>query len=322
MDKKRNSIKGYAAIFRTLALIVTLTACAATIISVYLQLREANPHIDVILQSNQNLTNLPQIPQLKADFRFGERSVYDLWQSRLTLVNSGKKTIIGGGQQKNIVKDSIVLGIRKGFSLLQLQMDSADFPVAAKKVDDSHFSISFLQWRQNETINLTVFLERTDRNASAPSFKSEDRDLIDGDIVFLDTSNITSRQRKAILDRLPPALANGFRICVGAILGGIAVLSVMAFISETRSFMPLYSWRRRYFEEFRRMVAKEFPTEVDEIISDPFSARQEVWKKFSPKPKGQNALTEGKAWSYAIFVLVILLLVVSSIAGIASMIVV
>lgn len=320
-DKEPGFFKSYTGILRTLGVIVTLTACVATIGGFYFQIRQANPRIDVILQSNQNLTYLPQIPQLKADFRFDERPVRDLWQSRLTLLNSGRKTIIGEGQQKNIVRDAIVLGVSKGFNLLQLQTESADFSTVVKKIDESHFSISFLQWRRNETINLTVYLERTDRNIPAPSFLSEDRHLIDGDIVFLDASILRSRQPKTLLDHLNPTIAAMFRGCVLAILSGVAALSVWACFMETREYLGAHEWRRRYFGQFKEMVIKEFPTKMDEILAAPFSAPREVWKKFSPEPKTKNTLSEGKTLNYAIFVLVVLLLFLSSLAGMAGLIV-
>ena len=144
-DKDSNAFKIFPGLLQTIGLIVALVASVATLASVWLQVRKASPHVDVILQSAQNLTNLPQIPQLKAEFKFDQRSVSDLWQVRVSLLNSGRKTLIGEGPQKNIVKDAIIIAVNSGFDLLQLQTDSADFPNEVEKADGSHFSVSFLQ---------------------------------------------------------------------------------------------------------------------------------------------------------------------------------
>ncbi len=231
LSKEKVSTGSRLNLLQTLGLLIAICASIATIINLAIQIRKTSrPQLEIIMRSVQNLTNLPNIPNLKADYAFDGRPVSDLWQVRLFISNSGNKTIISEGSQKNILKDSVIISVCKGFRLLQLQQDSTDLPNKLEKIDDWHFATTFLQWRPGETVITTLYLERTDINKIRPSFISEERYLIDGDVTFIDECVSSPLVKKPVLDRIPYLYATALRSLSIVVFIGLFLVSILIFI--------------------------------------------------------------------------------------------
>lgn len=320
IDVEHSSPKKLRSLIQTIGIVITLLASLATLASLWFQVRQSKLRIDAVTQYVQNLTNLPKVPQLTASFKFAERDVADLWQLKLVLSNTGNKTLIGEGPQKNIVKDALVFSVSDGFELLDIQTDTTTFPNEIKKLDSTSFTCRFLQWRPNESSALILYLERKDIAKKMPHIEMGERFILDGDVYFIDAI-AGAHQPKPVLDYTPGLVANTLRVFSCIVVGLLALLFIVILFVSMREVVQFSSWKKKHFEHFSEFVRREFPDEADLILEKPSSAKSHVWDKYTgEKPTVKNIIFEGDkqkrtAFVFSIFMILLILALLGAIFG-------
>lgn len=295
--------------FQTAGVVITVLASLASVVSVWYQIRRAAPEITVALTDIQNLTKPPKVSELTARYEFGGKQVTDLWQVKVTLINTGKRTIIGEGPQKNIIRDSVNISLKPGFTILNLETDEMSFPNDLRAVDGTGFCMKFLQWRPKEDVKITLYLERIKTDVTAPELTAPERYLLDGDILFLDS--LPKPEKRPLISTFPAVLITPARVFSFVCLGLVLLLLIFIVISVTYDWVKYYWWYRSNYSDFSNFVNKEFPVIAKTILDNPTKATKEVREKYTGvNPPTANILIEGdkKVWGFFIFYVVMFVL--------------
>ncbi|HMX43195.1 MAG TPA: hypothetical protein PKB12_05725, partial [Elusimicrobiota bacterium] len=190
MSKFTGFLSDIASIIHKATIPFTFLLAIYSLLTIINQFHKPNPEISVAVASIDQITSLPQVTDLRAEFKFKGRLVRDLWRVRLRTCNSGKSTIIGEGDHKNLIHDSLPIHIDKSFDLIGFEIEQKDFQLAVSKFEPNAIQFKFLQWKTNEAFSTLLFLERksSDRKITPEIFKCE-RELEKGDIIIIDASN-------------------------------------------------------------------------------------------------------------------------------------
>ncbi len=121
------------------------------------------------------LTKLPAIDGLKANFHFKDSLVTNLWRVKYMITNIGTKTIIGEGAQRNIIDNELKLYFNDSITILDIQIGNTNFPIELLNA-----KLSFKQWRPKEFIEVVAFVEPTTK--ANPIMQIDERDIIDGKV--------------------------------------------------------------------------------------------------------------------------------------------
>ena len=150
------------------------------------------------------LTKLPAIEGLKANFHFKDSLVTNLWRVKYIITNSGTKTIIGEGAQRNIIENKLKLYFKDSVSTLDIQICNANFPIELLKD-----RLSFKQWRSKEFIEVIAFVEP--KTKDNPTLHIDERDLIDGKVFYSVYLTNEKKKENKLVDFLPLWLSNGLK---------------------------------------------------------------------------------------------------------------
>lgn len=231
---------------------IALLASLATIV-LWWQSEKPHPEINAVITNSENLTNLPTVTGLGAKFTFQDRDVNDLWRTKITITNTGNETIISEGNNKNIIGDEILFTVPTDFEILNLQMDSNDFPCEVKQINAQTFSLKFLQWREKETLAIVLFLEKKTLESREPSINTPERILINGDILI---NNISSGQKitTSLLTRLTPDNAKTIQNILTVIFVIIDLFLLILLAAYLRDLFKFWKWIILYYSRFKKLV--------------------------------------------------------------------
>jgi hypothetical protein len=234
-----------------------LVAVAIAVLQL-LQMRPPQRVITCLVPSSSELTAVARSPDLSAAFTFRGKNVEHLWKVTLDCTNTGDSTIVGEGQGKNILQDSILLSFPENTSILASEVDSkdpTDLPVIPSVIPPNTVSLTFSQWRKNERVVLSYYVE-TPANVPRVTPRSTRRDILDG---FVSVSEVRGTDEVAndtrwISPRLPPnlrALVDGVGRSFAAVLGALVLLiSVFVTVESVQYFL----WRRSNQSKFREFL--------------------------------------------------------------------
>lgn len=285
-SKSKSSLIRFWDLFQKLAIIIALLASLATVISVWLQIRQPATKIDVLIES-EHLTAIPQIPDLRAEFSFRDKLVSDLWRLSVRITNTGDKTIIGEGQLKNLLGNQVSLFVPNGYEILGIQVDSASFPVEVTQLTERSFSMRFAQWRRRESLRLTIYLQRLPQADDKPSLYSEDRPILDGDVLIRDVTNQIDTTKTPLLDRLNPVLANTLRIVSVIVLLLLTAFCFYLLIKELWGIWKFLDWQSKYYDDFMKFVRSKYGEYSEEKLKSwksdfvLWDLDDALWKEFS-----------------------------------------
>lgn len=244
----------------TAAIIAALTSLVG-LVNFGRQMLDSGPALTLFLLSRERLTAIPEVPGLVSEFRFDNRPVKDLWKMRLRLQNTGRKTIVFDGPNRNIVRGDIELTIAPIFELLGRQIESNPQAIKMEAAGTNGYAFSSLQWRRDEQITFSVFLERKDlAQTPGPASFAFERVLVDGEITVADATVEQSGPARPILDRIAPGVASTVRLMLYVFLGLVgaagAMLAIIAPYFVYRDARKKLQWRKNYLTESRIHLKK------------------------------------------------------------------
>lgn len=263
------------------------------------------PRLTVSVTKKEQLTVLPQIPFLKAEFSLRDRPVKDLWRVDLKFVNTGSATLIGDGTRKNIFSDHIPIYIGAGFDLIDLVSEDKGFGAVIQKGIGNSLNLRFLQWRNGESMTATLYLERTNGTVSTgTNLFSAPRAIIDGDLEFIDASNEVGS--KPLVDYLPAGLATFVRLLIYGIAALVMVGAIAAGISTTKEFFrdrQQLLWQRNYLSKAKaHLQGRLSKSELELLLGGYRMSNAENQKKFEEAWRGfDGPMPDSHRWLNAKF---------------------
>ena len=136
--------------FGMVSMVVGLVALLATVVSVGIVLRAEKTEVAAQVLANDELTMYPAVAELKGYFTYADEEVAHLWKVRVKFVNSGDKTVIGMGNQKNILGEGLNFVFPDDTRILRIEEESETFQSNVEQMEQNHFQIQFSQWRSGE----------------------------------------------------------------------------------------------------------------------------------------------------------------------------
>lgn len=157
--------------------------------------------IEVQTINNETLTTRPTDNNLTAQYFFNNIPISRLEKMHFLIKNIGNRTIIGQGNQKDLLLESLPFYIEnnenKNYKILDIEIINIDSPCTLELDSLSNFNLSFKQWESDEYVEIIAYIQ----NNSAlqfPKFLISERDILETEIIY--TQFQIKNERKKIID--------------------------------------------------------------------------------------------------------------------------
>ncbi len=207
---------------KTIAIVVSLVVGLYTLYNyinndkVVIELQEINTKL---------LTSSSGVKELTAEYFYNDSiCVNNLWLIQYVIRNTGDITIVGEGANCNLIGDGIKLyfGNHKVLSLSITKENNSAYL-------DSN-TLLFKQWRQNEFVEISAFIESEDR----PDLRISDRDIKDSRIDYTTYVSTSTANPNQIIRYIPDYLVKSIRLFY-CIFCGIMLAATIAASFQTKN---------------------------------------------------------------------------------------
>ena len=225
-------------------------------------------------------------PELKAQYFYKESYVKNLWKVIVTMENVSKKTLIGVGQHKNILYDSLKLNINPTVLLLDTRLISADF-WHQMRIETSQFNILFNQWRKNEKIKYSFFYQAINSKIvdkqilQAPTA----RQIIDGEFVFdIVLPNQLELDNKGTSQFIFSPLLTKIGYFIAVFLGGSITLVILLMLTVSPfEYYKVQQWKKKNYKNYLNYIGNKFKIDSDQYLTyreEPTELPNQYWEEF------------------------------------------
>ncbi|WP_452218361.1 hypothetical protein [Lacinutrix undariae] len=270
-------------IIKNLVTIVTIVAGIVAILSFVYQIKSNNPKLEVLEISNDNLTNLPKVKNLKSNFYYKDSLITNLWKLNASIKNISSKTIIGKGTNKNIIDKNLVFKLNNGFKLIDFNINETDFPNGVS-IQDNEIEFNFTQWRKDEKIEVTIYAEQISGENNELELLINEREIVDG-IVEHRKINQPEEKDSRIIDLFPTPLASVL-FWIGIIFYGFFLLILpIGLVIEINKYVNYQKWKRNWLNSFNEKISTLHTDGEILITYKPENTPVRIWEKLDiPKP--------------------------------------
>lgn len=296
---------------------IAIAASIITIIAFWIQVKPVKLELTIDNYYLSTPTNIAVVPSLIGSFKFEGKEVKDLYVASVQFINTGDSTIIGEGSRKNIIKESLSFALPPTYKILSVHEFDSPISVGIEVKDENKFNIKLSQLRKDERFILKIYAEKEYKNNIDFSVYSVNRDLVDGNIVSIDTfrNNYSKNNLTQIFGRNTRTV-----LTYGAISLSISMLLYLLFSYELIiDKVRLSNWKKKNELKFGEYVDNEFSSlshvERDLIKNDPSLVSEKIWERF----EGDSADTINlifKSYTASIFAVVLLCSLALGIAAI------
>ncbi len=270
-------------IIKNLVTIVSIIAGFAAVLSFIYQVKSNNPKLEILEISNDNLTNLPKVKNLKSDFYYKDSLITNLWKLNASIKNISSKSIIGKGTNKNIIENNLTFRLNNGFKLIDFNINETDFPNEAS-VQNDEIKLNFTQWRQDEQIDVTIYAEQISNENEELELLINEREIVDGVVGYRKISQPQEKDSR-IIDLFPSPLATVL-FWIGIVFYGFFIFILpIGLVIEVYKYVNYQKWKRNWLSSFNEKIAN---LESDGEITTSYKPENtpiRIWEKLDiPKP--------------------------------------
>ncbi len=240
------------------------------IIIAYQSLRPKNAIIQAKVVNTTEITNSLKMGDIKSVTTYKDNQVEKLWIQNIIVSNEGSKTIIGIGNNKNIVSDSsIYIEYQNSKPLYVQKVAKKDDFSTNVKVENNKIKIYFEQWREGESIELSVFLEtnKETNSITLPNFGK--RFIVDGEnnvIQDKDKDSISYLERWKNNNSTLYQIIKWVSVLLSFLFLFVCLLSLFLL---NKHFLPYLYWKMKYDSSFKVFIQQEeLIKKVKEIAKD------------------------------------------------------
>ena len=257
--------------------IVAIFAGIATIIGFYTQYTSHNPIIEIKSVTTDKLTDLPNVDGLKAHFLFKDSTVNSLWKLNYIISNSGNEVIIGEGNKKNIIKDSLTFQLPENFKILDFYISNSGFPFE-KNYTKNKIRLKFMQWKPNENFDLAIYAEQLN-NSKGPLLTTDDREIIGGTVNYTTLQKV-KEEIKPLFLYLPKFLQPIFW-WFGFISFGLVIIVIpIIWIVELIKNVKFNRWFKNYSALYNDWMNKLVELKKIQSSVTPKSLPKHLWSEY------------------------------------------
>ncbi len=275
-------------VIQKIGIILAILASLATLIGIYIQFfHKKTPEIELQVLNVEELSKSLNIEGFESHFIYKGDTVQKLWNIRFKLINSGQVTIISNGPSSNTLSEKIILEFEKESKIVNYNIEKNNSSILLSKLDSTDLSISFDQWRPNESVVFSVYVKAltTEYDLKFPKFQK--RYLIDGDVNVVDYSKVQPQTLKPIIDYSSNIVSNCIRYLLSAI-SCIAILLILFFVfgKNIRKLLIHKKWFKTnhvIYENFLNDLIKQRPyikEKIKDASNKPWKLDIELWRDF------------------------------------------
>ena len=253
--------RGWVAFWKVVKIAVALIGLTGAGLSIFQGYRwlGSNPYIKVDVIDNQCLTRIESIPDLKCSYNFKGRSVNSLWVSRMLLMNSCQRNIIGTSYH-DLMSTNIVLRVSDNYKIISVDVERNDFDANIVGRENS-VSFDFRKWRPEESCLINVYSEGLENDQNGPSFSEAFESFAQGKLEIFEHQ--TPLQNVSLIKCLPHWLIFVIKwlgIVVYVFLLGLCFWGFFINIHWIRLFKR-WRWNKKYLVQVEEVLKSANITE-------------------------------------------------------------
>lgn len=206
-------------LFSYIGKIATIITIVGGLVAIYFAFYEKQVKLDIQTTIAENLTTHEAVQDLSVKYYYLDTiEVHNLWRMQWVIRNTGDKTIVGAGNDSQLLNNGLPLRFNDGNQVLSLRINNSNNNAVLR---DS--CLWFQQWRRGEYVELTAFIE----NDTQPEIEISDRDIIDSEMTYSKYSPDSTIDRSSIIEYLPRWVSKTLKI-IYCIFAGVMLLAVIA----------------------------------------------------------------------------------------------
>ena len=171
------------------------------------------------------LTKIPEIENLTVEYKYQDSLVNNLWRIRYVISNVGSKTVIGKGNNKNLLFDCLPISIYDSVKILSIEIDDKNFPISLN-AKENIVNLDFKQWKKSEFIDIIAIVENLGK--TTPFISIDYQDIIGAEIFFSEFNPTEKNVNRKFIEFFPKVLIDILKWIVVIV---ILSLHTLIFIS-------------------------------------------------------------------------------------------
>lgn len=292
---------------QTIGIIVAALGSIAALISAWIQIAPGKPELEARITSIEEFSSRPKIEGLVGDFTYEGEKIDRLVTLRATIINSGNKTIIGQGVQKNIIGEALSVDVPSEIKIVNAIFLSNDLNAELSNEEKS-ILINFSQWRPTEAVELLLYLKAGDVKITDYLVKKE-RDIIDGDFRIVNAI-YKNTGKNPLVDYLPSGYVKGLKAFGYLSLVVMFPLCIMLMVEAIKAHIQASNWKKVNLNGFSLFVNEKLSflpeEEQEQLKSDPELLNNIMWKQYDGE---KHPTTVGGSLGGAFMVAAVFLLI-------------
>lgn len=222
----------------------------ASIITIYLLFFQDDKIKLEVTSDTCELTKLPKITGLDVSFKYNDSIVTNLWSVKFGIKNQGYKTLVGMGDKKDLVTDSLKIYLQDSLNILSINKQNENFPSQMIITDSNYVYLLFKQWRNNEYVEFICFCEYF--GTKTPTVFIDDRDIIKSSISY--STLVSKNEKKRLIDYFPFGIKQFLKWTITLMIILVSIKSVFSIrkglksgtnkepISITAKIVAIFLW--------------------------------------------------------------------------------
>ncbi len=263
-------------------IVITVATIIGTVVGVLSYLNQSqknNPTIEIKSVTLDKLTDLPKVDGLNAEYRYKDSLVYSLWKLNYEIKNIGNRSVIGKGNNKDLINNAITFYFPKNYNILEFKCSQDSLPFNFT-TNNNELKMEFLQWKANESFDITFYIEELTDNQE-PILRLDDREIRDGNVKYTSIQIQEENQKKQPIFSYLPLFIQDFLwwlvvvFSVILILGGIAVF--IDYLIKKKKYL---SWWNSNEETYKEWVKNLIDNNKLDKYHKPSTLPNKLWGEY------------------------------------------
>lgn len=267
--------------------ILTIIGSIASIIALTIYFRPNKPNTIVLENTYSEILTGKKIrqPKFEVKYFYDSIEVSNLLNYELSILNQSGHTLIGKGQQSDLIYNKLTLPIDTTYQLISLR-DKTDGIIDSMGYDSNKIEIEFTQFKNNTSLDLELFLEYKSDYNKVPTneelFRQIDANqIVDGRFKFQTPLHQTLFER---ISTSIPSQPKKISILISLLMLYMILLALL--ISGLQSIFSWYrvrDWKARFGGSLEsRLSMHGFPNgDISRYLSNPETIPSNVWNKLN-----------------------------------------
>lgn len=254
MEKLKNQQKH----LKTLGIILRTLAPIGILYLAFLNYYPKSKELTASITGTEILSGKTEDSDIKGYFEYKDSVIENLYLLNLDFSNTGKETLIGTGNSKNILKEGLEFSLQDSSEILfYTRIKGNEIGDSIQQVTRSGFQLNFDQWKPNESVQYKFYLSKTSKHSEL-LLASKHRGIINGEIKLKDyKSNQEDSANRVTKNIYPWIITIGkIGITIGLLIGLWFILSFYYIAIE--EYLELKKWKKMYFSKYEEYAKSNY----------------------------------------------------------------